>query len=50
MAKVKRDIVAFNVQIVDSKTIADVKTKNIKEKMEMKKYCPVCKNIQSIRN
>jgi len=43
MAKVKRDIVAFKCTECDSKNYTEYKTKNIKDKMEMNKYCPVCK-------
>lgn len=42
MAKVKRDIIALKCTECDSKNYTEYKTKNIKEKMEMKKYCPVC--------
>lgn len=42
MAKVKRDLIALKCTECDSKNYTDYKTKNIKDKMEMKKYCQVC--------
>lgn len=42
MAKVKRDIIALKCTICNSINYTSYKTKNIKEKLEQKKYCPVC--------
>ena len=42
MAKVKRDIIALKCTECNSKNYTSYKTKNIKEKIEKKKYCPVC--------
>jgi len=42
MAKVKRDIIALKCTECDSKNYTDYKTKNMKEKMVVKKYCAVC--------
>jgi large subunit ribosomal protein L33 len=42
MAKVKRDIVALKCTVCDSKNYTEYKTKNMKDKIEEMKYCPVC--------
>jgi large subunit ribosomal protein L33 len=42
MAKVKRDIIALKCEVCSSKNYTSYKTKNVKEKMEEKKYCANC--------
>ena len=42
MAKVKRDIMAFKCEKCNEKNYTAFKTKNIKEKMQIKKYCSRC--------
>lgn len=42
MAKVKRDIIALKCTECNTKNYTEYKTKNIKEKIEEKKYCPIC--------
>ncbi|HOV29510.1 MAG TPA: 50S ribosomal protein L33 [Candidatus Dojkabacteria bacterium] len=43
MAKVKRDIIAFKCSECGERNYTQFKTKNVKEKIEKRKYCPVCK-------
>jgi len=47
MAKVKRDIIALKCTECDSKNYTSYKTKNIKEKIEKKKFCSVCQKHTS---
>ena len=42
MAKAKRDIIALKCTVCNSKNYTEYKTKNIKEKIELKKYCSKC--------
>ncbi len=42
MPKVKRDIIALKCTECNAKNYTSYKTKNIKEKMEEKKYCSTC--------
>ncbi len=42
MAKVKRDMMAFKCEKCNEKNYTAFKTKNIKEKMQIKKYCSRC--------
>ena len=43
MAKVKRDIIAFKCTKCDSKNYTVYKTRNVKDKIELKKFCKTCK-------
>lgn len=43
MAKVKRNIIAFKCEECGEKNYVSYKTRNIKEKLEQKKYCSRCK-------
>ncbi len=47
MAKVKRDIIALKCTVCNEKNYTDYKTKNIKEKIELKKYCSKCQKHTS---
>ncbi len=42
MAKVKREIIAFKCEQCGMKNYTTFKSKSLKEKIEKKKYCPVC--------
>ncbi len=42
MAKVKRDIVAFKCTKCGERNYTLFKTKNVKDKIEKKKYCSTC--------
>ena len=42
MAKIKRDIIALKCIKCGSKNYTLFKTKNVKEKIELKKFCGVC--------
>jgi large subunit ribosomal protein L33 len=43
MAKVKRNIISLKCEECSNKNYTIFKTKNIKEKIEQKKYCDTCK-------
>ncbi|MGI6423413.1 MAG: 50S ribosomal protein L33 [Candidatus Dojkabacteria bacterium] len=43
MAKVKRDIIALKCTVCESINGTFYKTKNVKEKIERNRYCPLCK-------
>jgi large subunit ribosomal protein L33 len=43
MAKANREIIALKCTECSTKNYTEYKTKNIKEKIEIKKFCPVCK-------
>ncbi len=42
MAKIKRDIIALKCTKCGSKNYTLFKTKNVKDKLELKKFCGVC--------
>lgn len=42
MAKAKRNIIAFKCTICDMKNYTAFKSKTLTDKIEKKKYCPVC--------
>ena len=43
MAKVKKNIIALKCQECGERNYTMFKTKNVKEKMEVNKYCDTCK-------
>lgn len=42
MAKVKREIIAFKCEDCGMKNYTAYKSKNLKEKLEKKKFCSTC--------
>lgn len=43
MAKVKRNIIVLQCTVCDSRNYTQYKSKNMKEKFEINKYCDKCR-------